>query len=64
MKVKENKFEKFNKQTTINKELLANVKGGKPGPGYRETISGDCNGSGRSCWAAVKDILESIGFGF
>lgn len=56
MKTNQNKFDKFNKKTTLNKELLTQVKGGV-GPGHIPTVSGDCNSSGNSCWKAIKDLL-------
>ena len=59
MKTKQNKFEKFNKKTTLNKELLANVKGGirLSDSGWLATVSGDCNSSGTSCWKLLKELF-------
>lgn len=61
MQSKKNKFERFNKKTTLNKELLTNVKGGGAGrqelPAWVGTVSGDCNASGNSCWGWIKGIF-------
>ncbi|KFF22700.1 hypothetical protein [Chryseobacterium sp. JM1] len=57
MKINQNKFEKFNKKAGLNKEILTHVKGGAAGSGYINTVSGECNSSGRSCWKALKDLL-------
>jgi hypothetical protein len=43
-------FEKFAGKLKMDKKLLSNVGGGYPGEGFFSTISGDCNGTGESCW--------------
>lgn len=44
--------------STISKEMMAEVQGG--GEGYLKTLSGDCNGSGKSCFRAVRKIFSAI----
>lgn len=36
----------------VNESLMTQIVGGANSAGYRCTVSGDCNGSGRSCWTA------------
>jgi len=43
--------------SVINKEMMAEIQGGS---GHVKTISGECNTSGKSCWKALKEAVESL----
>ena len=44
-------FEKFAGKLEMDRKLLSNVGGARPGSGYFDTISGECRPSGQSCWS-------------
>jgi hypothetical protein len=43
--------------TVISKEMMAEIQGGK---GYSNTLSGECNRSGKSCWKIVRSIVNNV----
>jgi hypothetical protein len=43
--------------STINKEMMAELQGGT---GYVKTLSGECNTKNLSCWQALKNAANAI----
>jgi len=43
--------------SVINKEMMAEIQGGK---GYIKTLSGECNTSGKSCIQCLKEAADKL----
>lgn len=46
-------------KSSINKEMMTEIQGGIR-IGYVQTLSGECNSSGTSCWQALKDAINKV----
>jgi hypothetical protein len=43
--------------TVINKEMMAEIQGGK---GFIKTLSGECNTTNKSCWQTLKEAADKL----
>ncbi len=44
----------------INKDLMMQIHGGAKSSGYINSISGECNSSGKSCREALEDTIKGF----
>jgi len=42
----------------VNETAMSEITGGVNSAGYVCTLSGECNGTGKSCWDILKDIFS------